>query len=360
MIDGAASAREKTKRAHFYAFMTALFLLSGMFLWMVGPYVLSLFFGGLLALLSSPLYERLRVRRAGPTTAAALTVFLVLALVLGPIAQFSYLAAKQGIEVGRQLSELKDFSPGKLMGSLGQTKLARGLGDPAEVNARVKELLRSAGMTLTAAALSILKGVPQLVLQFLLALVAFFFLLMDGRAFVDFVLSRAAFERDVQKKLRETFAGMARSTVLAGFAAASAQAAIICLAYLALGIPGAFVAGAGTFFLSWLPVIGSLPAAAAGLGWLYSQDETGRMAVMLAFAAAAGGVDNLVRPLVLRGRSGLHPLIGLVAVVSAIDAFGVLGIFVGPLLAAVLISLLELWPDIASRYGVEVNGNPPE
>lgn len=351
----APSPREKTKRAHFYAFLAALFLLSGAFLWMVGPYALSLFFGGLLALLSHPLYERARRRGAGPKTAAALTVLLVLVLVLGPISMFGYLSAKQGVVVGKQLSEMQEFSPGKLSSVLGRTRAARALGEPAEVNARVKELARTAGMGLTSVALSVAKGVPQLVLQALLALVAFFFFLIDGRAFVDFVLTRAAFERDVRDKLRRTFTDMARSTVLAGFAAASAQAAIICVAFFALGIPGAFIAGAGTFFLSWVPVLGSLPAAAAGIGWLYSQDETARMAVMAAFAFAAGTVDNLVRPLVLKGRSDLHPLAGLVAIVAAIDAFGILGIFVGPLLAAVLISLLEIWPDIAGRYGVEVN-----
>jgi len=350
-----ASPREKTKRAHFYAFLAALLLLSGVFLWMVGPYILSLFFGGLLALLSSPLYERARLRGAGPKTAAALTTLLVLVLVLGPIAMFGYLSAKQGVVVGKQLSEVQEFSPGKLSSVLGRTRLARAFGDPSEVNARVKELARTAGMGLTSVALSAVKGVPQLLLQALLSLVAFYFFLIDGRTFVDFMLKRAAFERDVREKLRRTFTDMARSTVLAGFAAAAAQAALICISFLALGVPGAFIAGAGTFFLSWLPVLGSFPAAAAGMGWLYSQDETGRMAVMAAFAVAAGTVDNLVRPLVLKGRSDLHPMLGLVAIITAIDAFGVLGIFVGPLLAAVLVSLLQIWPEIAGRFGVEVN-----
>jgi predicted PurR-regulated permease PerM len=49
------------------------------------------------------------------------------------------------------------------------------------------------------------------------------------------------------------------------------------------------------------------------------------MAVMIAFGVLAGVVDNLVRPLVLNGRSGLHPLVGLVAIIAAMIAgrFGV-------------------------------------
>lgn len=350
----APSAAEKTRRAHFYAFTAALLLLSGAFAWMIGPYLLSLFFGGLLALLANPLYERLRLAGTGPKTAAGLTVALVLVVFLGPIAEFGYLAAKQGIVLGRQLSELQELSPGRLTRLLGETRLARAAGDPAEINARVKEAIRAGGLGLTTALVSAAKGVPQKVLQFLLALVAFFFLLIDGRALVDFLLTRAVFERDVQDKLRATFADMTRSTVLAGFAAAASQAAVIWLAYVALGVPGAFLAGAGTFLLAWLPIVGSLPAAAAGVAWLFAQDDYARMAAMLAFAAVAGTVDNVVRPFVLQGRSGLHPLLGLVAIIGAIDAFGVMGLFLGPLIAAVLRSLLELWPGVARRFGIEL------
>lgn len=349
-----SSAPEKTRRAHFYAFTTALLLLSAAFVWMIGPYLLSLFFGGLLALLSTPLYERLRRAGAGPKTAAGLTTALVLVIFLGPIAEFGYLAAKQGIIVGKQLSELQEFSPGRLTRLLGQTRVARAVGDPAEINARVKEAIRAGGLGLTTVLVATAKGIPQKILQLLLALVAFFFLLMDGRAFVDFLLTRAAFEPDVQDELRTTFADMTRSTVLAGFAAAAAQAVVIWLAFLVLGVPGAFLAGAGTFFLAWLPVVGTLPAAAAAIGWLFAQDELGRMAVMIGFAAAAGTIDNLIRPVVLKGRSDLHPLVGLVAIIGAIDAFGMLGLFLGPLLAAVLGSLLELWPGVARRFGVEL------
>jgi len=355
MIVIASSKRERTNRAHFVAFLVALFALSAVFLWMIGPFVLSLFFGGLLALIARPVYERLKAHGVGRRTAASISTVMMLLLVLGPLAGFLFLAARQGVAVGKELGELKEFSPGMLTRTLGRLPMARAMGNPEEVNTRIKESIRSAGMAVSGALLEFAKAVPQFLLQMILALVAFFFFLLDGRAFVDFVLSRAVFEADVQDKLRRTFVDMARSTVLAGFAASAAQATVILAAYLILGVPAALVAGAGTFFLAWLPMIGSLPAAAAGVGYLYSQGEMFPMAMMIVFGVLAGVVDNLVRPLVLNGRSGLHPLIGLIAIISAIDMCGILGIFVGPLLAAVLISLLELWPEIAGRFGVEVS-----
>lgn len=350
------TAGERTKRAHFYVFLAALLLLSAAFLRMIAPYLLSMFFGGLLALMTRPVYDRLRARLPGPRTAAAATLILTLVLVLSPLAGFSYVAGKQAVAVGRQLSDLPEFSPGRLTRALDRTPVGRALGDPEEVKTRLRDGLQAAGTTVTAAVLSAARGVPMMLLQMLMTLIAFYFLLIDGPSFVEFTLSRAALDADVRNKLRRTFTEMARSTVLAGFAAGAAQGTVILAAFLVLGIPGAFVAGAGTFIFAWLPMIGSLPAAAAGVGWLYAQDDMARMGAMIAFGAAAAVADNLVRPLVLKDRGDLHPLVGLVAIVAAVDMFGVLGVFVGPLLAAVLITLLEIWPEIAGRFGVEVEG----
>ena len=59
-----------------------------------------------------------------------------------------------------------------------------------------------------------------------------------------------------------------------------------------------------------------------------------------------------MRALLLKGRSKLHPLVSLVAIFGGIEMFGILGIFLGPILAAVLLALLQLWPAIGQRYGL--------
>jgi predicted PurR-regulated permease PerM len=49
----------------------------------------------------------------------------------------------------------------------------------------------------------------------------------------------------------------------------------------------------------------------------------------------------------------MHPLVGLVAVFGGINMFGILGVFIGPILAAMLISLLKLWPQLRERLSSE-------
>lgn len=353
VVYAASSSREKTSRAHFYAFLGALLLTVGLFLWMTAPYLLSIFLGGLLALLAYPLDAKLK-RWLPPHASAAATCFLVITLVLGPIGAFGTVAARQGADVAGKLSNLRDFSPKTLTRTLSRGPVGRVLGEPEQVTERIQEAIRSAGVMASGFLLALAKGVPVFLLQAAMSVLAFYFFLLDGRRFADWAMKRTAIAADVRLRLTRAFAQTARSTVLAGFAAAAAQSLVILVAYLALGVPGAFVAAGGTFLLAWVPVLGSLPASFAGVGYLYSQDQMGACAAMAAFAVLAGTADNLVRPFVLKGRDDMHPLLGLVAIVAGVDMFGVLGLFLGPLLASTVIFLLDLWPEIGARFGVDV------
>ena len=113
-----------------------------------------------------------------------------------------------------------------------------------------------------------------------------------------------------------------------------------------------FLAGGATFVCSWIPLVGSSPVWLIGAIYLFSQGSTLRACIMVAFGLLAGIVDNIIRPAVLNGRSNMHPLVSLVAIFGGIGMFGILGIFMGPILAAVMISLLQIWPIIGERFGL--------
>jgi predicted PurR-regulated permease PerM len=63
-------------------------------------------------------------------------------------------------------------------------------------------------------------------------------------------------------------------------------------------------------------------------------------------------VDNFVRPIVLRGRGEMHPLVSLVAIFGGIQMFGLFGVFFGPILAAIVITLMTVWPMVGRRGGL--------
>ena len=349
-----------TKRVHIVTFLGALFACIAAVLWMIGPYLLSLFLGATLAMLTYPAYQWLRARKLGPRLAATAVTVLLLSLVIAPLTGFSLLAIKQGISIGRDMAELKEFSPKALTAALSRWQVVKTvIGDPKKVNARIRSVIQATGEFTTAAVLELGKNLPELLLQLLLAMIAFFFFLLNGGEFVAWLLGLGVFDRNVQEKLVKSFRDTTISSVLAGLAAAASQAALIVVGFLVIGVPGAFLAGGLTFIFAWIPMLGTAPASLAGLVYLYAtQGSPLQVALMIVMALAASVIDNLVRPLVLKGRDDMHPLVGLIAIIGGLQLFGIQGVLIGPILAAMLLSLLRIWPAIRGRFGIAPETGP--
>lgn len=350
-MKGQAGAAKTAQRVHLWAFVAALFLCAGVVLWMIGPYLLSLYLGGTLAMLAYPAYLALRARRWGPRAAGGSVVALTLLVAILPLAALSILAVTQGITIGRELVELKELPPELLDDALERLPfIGRLVGDPGKLAERLRRGLREAGNFAGVAVLRLAKGIPDFLLQMALAVIAFYFLLVDGDKVKEWVLRLGALDRDVQEQLLGSVRESTVSAVMAGLAAAVAQSTLMTAAFLILDVPGAFLAGGLTFVFSWIPLIGTGPAILGGAAYLCAQGSEGKLVAMLALGFLASIVDSLVRPLVLKGRAGMHPLVGFVAIVSGIGMFGILGVFIGPMLAAMSLSLFKMWPAIRGDY----------
>jgi predicted PurR-regulated permease PerM len=79
--------------------------------------------------------------------------------------------------------------------------------------------------------------------------------------------------------------------------------------------------------------------------WLYWTDSPGRGTVLLVVALIAGTLDNFLRPFLIRKGADLPLLLIFVGVIGGLVAFGLIGIFIGPLVLAVSYKLLEAWMD---------------
>jgi predicted PurR-regulated permease PerM len=99
-------------------------------------------------------------------------------------------------------------------------------------------------------------------------------------------------------------------------------------------------------------MIGSAPVWLAGALYLYLKGSVVKCVMMVGFGLITGVVDNFVRPLVLKGRGGMHPLVSLIAIFGGIQIFGIAGVFLGPIVVAVTIALLQTWPTVAQRFGL--------
>jgi predicted PurR-regulated permease PerM len=108
------------------------------------------------------------------------------------------------------------------------------------------------------------------------------------------------------------------------------------------GVPFAAVLTAVMFMLA-LAQIGAVPVLLCGLAWLWWKDATGWFFALLVWTVLVGSLDNVLRPILIRKGADLPLLLIFAGVIGGLFAFGLLGLFVGPVILAVAYTLLDAW-----------------
>lgn len=207
----------------------------------------------------------------------------------------------------------------------------------------------------SAVLLATVQGIPALVLQLVIVVLSPYFFLVDGRRFLAWIAGKLPLSLHIRTMLVASFRGATSAVVLASVAAAAVQAACLLVGYLALGVPAALFAGGAAFVLAWVPTVGTVPVWASAAVYLYLQGSPTRAVIMVVIGLVVGLVDNVVRPLVLRGRQEMHPMVSLLAVIGGLAILGVPGLFLGPLVASMAIAVMEIWPAVATYCGIPVS-----
>jgi predicted PurR-regulated permease PerM len=138
----------------------------------------------------------------------------------------------------------------------------------------------------------------------------------------------------------QTIRGVALGVVVT----ALAQALFGGLGLLIAGIPFAGVLTAVMLLLS-IAQIGVVPVLGTAAAWLYWSGESAWGTFLLVWTIIAGTMDNFLRPILIRKGADLPLLLVFAGVVGGLIAFGLIGIFVGPVVLAVADKLLMAWID---------------
>lgn len=96
-------------------------------------------------------------------------------------------------------------------------------------------------------------------------------------------------------------------------------------------------------FLCAVAQIGAVPVLACSVIWLYSQDRDGWATALLVWTVLVGLMDNVLRPILIKRGVDLPLLLIFAGVVGGLMAFGVVGIFIGPIVLAVTWTLFKAW-----------------
>jgi len=133
-----------------------------------------------------------------------------------------------------------------------------------------------------------------------------------------------------------------RSVALGVVVTALVQSVLAGLALWICGIPAPGVLAALVFVLG-IAQLGPLPVMLPAIAWLYWTDQAVWGTVLLVLAIPIGALDNVLRPILIRRGVQLPMLLIIAGVIGGLIAFGVMGLFVGPVLLAATYTLARSW-----------------
>jgi predicted PurR-regulated permease PerM len=335
---------------------------------LIRPYATPILFASVIAIIFYPLHRRTQqmVRRrnlsAGISTAATLILTVV---------PLTFLL----VAISHELSDLyqslvtKSADSGGVFAYLlhGAEKIvswaSRRMGVPSvDLHDILARRLENASAQLVGLGASLVRNAFSFVAKSVIALVILFFLYRDGEKSLAAIMAALPLPEDRMSELRTRVTSTVVANFYGGVAVGALQGTLTGLTFWALGIDSPVLWGVVTGFLSLVPLVGS------GLVW-------GPAAIVLALTghlvkaailagvgiAVIGTVDNIVRPLIIHRSVRLHTVFVLFALLGGVQLFGVLGLFVGPVILSVTAALvMMLYEDLAGKKQLVAVAKSPE
>jgi predicted PurR-regulated permease PerM len=335
------------------------------------PFLNALSWAAFLAFLLYPLNVRLRVRLRGGGRAAGLLTVLTPIVILLPLSALSveFVAQVSGLvralQKKAQELDIKSFSDLQQFPLIARANvwLQTHSGISADqiqswVISGTQDLLqRAAGLSG-----SFFLGALGSVVGFSIMLCLLYFFLRDG----DEMCTRARrlIPMDEAKKdaLITQLSVVARAIVLGTTLTAVTQGVLLGIGFAIASLPSPLVFGVLAALLSMLPVGGAAIVWIPAVGWLLTQGRWGFAIFMVVWGLTLGGVESVLRPLLISGRARISALAIFVGVLGGIPAFGAIGIILGPIVLSLVIALIEFaeeQPEAQPSATRKSEGQPP-
>jgi predicted PurR-regulated permease PerM len=318
-------------------------VLAGLVGWILRPFLTPLAWGAILAYASWPLYRRLPGRERRPRlVAAALTAGVAVGIGI-PVAFLLVMLADDGRAIlgavlewraaGAPLPEALRANP-PLMRAV---ELAAPLFD----SARTDVALERAGSEISRALVALAGGVARNVVKFGVAMVSLYVFYLSGERLIDlgrrlapllFPAAPARFLESIGASVRAVMFGLLGTALVQGILAGAGLAVA--------GVPSPVALGATTALLSVLPGGGGAITLVAAAWLAVSGRWVAGLLLALWAMLVVSSMDNLLRPMLISERGRIPFLVVFLGVLGGLAAFGLIGVFLGPVILSVGFALL--------------------
>ncbi len=338
--------------------------ISIVFVAMISGYLKALLLAAIFSGLLHPLYRWLLAKLGGrQALASVITLLILLLMILLPLSGFLGVVAAQAYQLTQSVipwvqdqirspeefgTRLPDWIPfvDKLQPYTSQ------------IVSKLGEFAGYVGSFLFNSLSGATRGTAKVFLGVFIMLYAMFFFLISGSEYLSRILSVLPLSAEDKKRLVEKGLSVTRATVKGTLVIGVVQGTLAGLAFAVVGIDGAAFWGTLMAVLSMIPAVGTALVWIPAVIYLYIKGEPAAATGLLVWCAAVvGTVDNVLRPRLVGGDTQMPDLLILVSTLGGLTMFGAVGIVVGPIVAAIF---LTVWDIFGSTFSELMPESPAE
>ncbi len=330
--------------------------ISAIFLSMMHQFLLTIFMAALFSALLHPFYRRLlSVLKGRKNAASLLTIFIVVCLVLLPLSVLIGVVVTQAIHVSESVTPwVQKFIEQPTVASdfLSRMPFYKQLLPHRDmILQNIGSLVDNTSTLLINSFSSITKVTVNAAIMSFIMLYTMFYFLIDGKKLLYKILYYIPLENKDEQQLLERFTSVTRATIKGTLIIGIIQGTLCGVGFALAGIPSPVFWGCLMAVLSIIPSVGTaIVWGPTLLILILSKDFTGAIIIGISCGLIASNADNLIRPRLVGKDTEMHDLFILFSTFGGISMFGIIGIIVGPISAALFVTIWEIYGESFQKY----------
>jgi len=178
-----------------------------------------------------------------------------------------------------------------------------------------------------------------------------FYFLMDGRAMVDKAIYLCPLRREYSMMLLSRFTLISRALVKGTIIIGAIQGTLGAITLLIFGVPYWLLWWIVMILLGCIPMLGAwVVLLPAGIIEVLAGHYVKGLGILLVQFLIISNIDNVLKPRLVGQGARMHDLVVFFSIIGGVAAFGPLGVIVGPVIAALLVALMEIYSMEFKEY----------
>jgi len=214
--------------------------------------------------------------------------------------------------------------------------------DVESVVEKVKSILEQLASQAAGTFGTIVENTSKIAFDFILMFVLTIYFLMEGKKirkkYLPLIIPDIALLNLVGDTTSRTIKAVVTSNILVSLF----QSFLIFIFFIITGVPDPLLWSGLSFFLSFIPVVGTLPVTFGAMLYCYSQNSLWRVVILAIGVVVVGTSDNLLRPYLSKGKIHLGFVPLMLAYIGGLSFFGFYGVILGPLSFSLILSFSKM------------------